>query len=136
MIERLIIAIILTVLGVIIYQLYTRQQLAQITSQIQIDPILMGLQSGLPTIVYFTTPNCVQCKTQQQPVLQKLRDTQEIQVIQIDATEHPEAANRWGIMTAPTTFVLDGNLQAKSVNHGVTGELKLLKQVKEAMEVA
>lgn len=136
MIERLIIVGLLAIVSVIIYQLYTRRQLAQVAAQIHIDPILIGLKSGLPTIVYFTTPNCVPCKTQQQPVLQKLHNTQEIQVVQIDATEYPEAANRWGVMTAPTTFILDGDLQPKSVNHGVTGELKLLKQVNAAMEIA
>lgn len=136
MIERFAIVAIIAILGIIAFQWYSRRQLAQIAQQVHIDPILQGIQAGMPTIVYFTIPNCIPCKTRQQPVLQKLHEEQEVQIIQIDATEQPEAASRWGVMTAPTTFVLDGKLRPKSVNHGVTGELKLLKQVNEAMQSA
>jgi thiol-disulfide isomerase/thioredoxin len=136
MIERLVMVAILAVLAVIVYQWYLRRQLAHIATQVHIDPILQGIQTGLPTIVYFTTPNCIPCKTQQQAILQKLCEAQEIQVVQIDATEQPETADRWGVMTAPTTFVLDGNLQPKAVNFGVTNEHQLLKQINEAMQVA
>ncbi|GAB5494086.1 MAG: hypothetical protein Phog2KO_43010 [Phototrophicaceae bacterium] len=136
MIERLIIGSVLVLLGIIAYQLYTRWQLARITENSHTDPILDGLNPSLPTIVYFTTPNCIPCKTQQQPAIRKVRDTQEIQVVQIDATENPEAADRWGVMSAPTTFILDSNFQPKAVNHGVANETKLLKQVNSAIHIA
>lgn len=136
MIERLIIVAALAILGVVLYQLYTRRQLSRIAVQANFDPILSGLSSDVPTIVYFTTPNCVPCKTQQMPAIKKVRDSQEVQVIQIDATENPDAADRWGVMSAPTTFVLDNNFQPKSVNHGVADETKLLKQVNEAIQIA
>lgn len=136
MIERLIIVAVLAMLAVVLYQLYTRRQLALIAAQSNSDPILDGLNPNVPTIVYFTTPNCIPCKTQQQPAIKKLRDTQEIQVVQIDATENPDAADRWGVMTAPTTFVLDSSLNPKSVNHGLANETKLLKQINEAMQIA
>lgn len=136
MIERLIIGSLLVLLGIIAYQLYARWQLARITENSHTDPILDGLNPSLPTIVYFTTPNCIPCKTQQQPAIRKVRDTQEIQVVQIDATENPEAADRWGVMSAPTTFILDSNFQPKAVNHGVANETKLLKQVNSAIHIA
>lgn len=133
MIERLIIVVALATLGLVLYQLYIRRQLSRIAAQANFDPILSGLNPDVPTIVYFTTPNCIPCKTQQQPAIKKVRDTQDIQVVQIDATENPDAANRWGVMSAPTTFVLDNNFKPKSVNHGVADETKLLKQVNEAI---
>lgn len=136
MIERLIIVAILVILAVVIYQLYTRWQLARITAESINDPILAGLRADVPTIVYFTTPNCIPCKTQQQPAIRKVRDTQEVQVVQIDASENPDAANRWGVMSAPTTFILDGKFQPKAVNHGVADETKLLKQVNSAIQIA
>ncbi|MEO1291136.1 MAG: thioredoxin family protein [Chloroflexota bacterium] len=136
MLERLIIVAILAIVGVVFYQLYVRRQLANIATQSNSDPILTGLRADVPTIVYFTTPNCIPCKTQQQPAIKKVRETQEVQVIQIDATENPDAADRWGVMSAPTTFVLDRHLQPKSVNHGVADETKLLKQVNDAMQIA
>ncbi len=136
MIERLIIVSILFILAIVIYQLYTRWQFAHITAESHSDPILAGLRADIPTIVYFTTPNCIPCKTQQQPAILKVRDTQEIQVVQIDATENPDAAHRWGVMSAPTTFILGGNFQPKAVNHGVADEVKLLKQVNSAIPIA
>ena len=136
MIERLIIVAVLAILGVVVYQLFTRRQLAQISAKSPADPILNGLNPEVPTIVYFTTPNCIPCKTQQQPAIKKVRDTQEVQVVQIDATQDPDAASRWGVMSAPTTFVLDRSFKPKSVNHGVADETKLLKQVNEAMQIA
>lgn len=136
MIERLIIVIILAAVGILMYQLYTRWQLARIAARRNTDPILQDLNPNLPTIVYFTTPNCITCKTQQLPAINKVRDTQEIQVIQIDATENPEVADRWGVLSAPTTFVLDKTLSPRVVNHGVADEQKLLKQVSEAMDFA
>lgn len=136
MIERLVIVAVLAILGVVVYQLYTRRQLAQISAKSSADPILNGLKPEVPTIVYFTTPNCIPCKTQQQPAIKKVRDTQEVQVVQIDATQDPDAASRWGVMSAPTTFVLDSSFKPKSVNHGVADETKLLKQVNEAMQIA
>lgn len=136
MIERLVIVTILVILGILVYRLYTRRQMALIGSQTQIDPILRGLNTNLPTIVYFTTPNCIPCKTQQQPAIKKVRETQEIQVVEIDATENPDAADRWGVLSAPTTFVLDNSLKPKAVNHGVADERKLLKQVNEAIQIA
>jgi thioredoxin 1 len=136
MIERLIIVALLSIIAVVAYQLFTRRQLARIAVQINTDPILLGLNPNVPTIVYFTTPNCIPCKTQQQPAIHKVRDTQEIQVVQIDATENPDAASRWGVMSAPTTFVLDSNFKPKAVNHGVADAAKLLKQVNEAIQIA
>lgn len=136
MIERLVIATMLAILGVVLYQLFTRRQLAQISAKSFADPILTGLNPDVPTIVYFTTPNCIPCKTQQQPAIKKVRDTQEIQLVQIDATQNPDAADRWGVMSAPTTFVLDGEFKPKAVNHGLANETKLLKQVNEAMQIA
>ncbi|MGJ3239710.1 MAG: thioredoxin family protein [Anaerolineae bacterium] len=136
MIERLIIALIVLGLGIVLYQLYTRYQLARIGKGRAVDPILVGLNPDLPTIVYFTTPHCISCKVQQQPALKRVRDTQEVQVIQIDATESPDVADRWGVMSAPTTFILDGTLTPRAVNHGVANENKLRKQVNEAMQIA
>ena len=65
MIERLIIVAVLAILGIVLYQLYTRRQLSRIAAQANFDPILNGLNPDVPTIVYFTTPNCIPCKTQQ-----------------------------------------------------------------------
>ena len=52
-----------------------------------------------------------------------------VQIIQVDATENPDAATRWHVQTVPTTFILDGQGQPKDVNHGVAGVKKLRQQL-------
>ena len=85
-----------------------------------------------PTIVYFTTPDCAPCKTVQRPALQKLTDLlgERLHVIEIDASEHPDVARNWGVMSVPTTFLLDEKGLAKYVNNGVARFEKLIEQVK------
>lgn len=84
-----------------------------------------------PVIVYFTTPDCAPCKTVQRPALNQvslsLGDT--LQVIEIDATEKPDLAKQWGVMSVPTTFILDARGQARYVNNGVARVEKLMEQL-------
>jgi thiol-disulfide isomerase/thioredoxin len=135
MFERLLIVILLAVFGLAAYQVTQRRHLRKV-SDLRHDPILAGLSHEIPTIVYFTTPNCIPCKTQQQPALKRLGEIMPVQVVQIDASENPEAAERWGVMTAPTTFILDTHWQPKAINYGLADETKLYQQVNAAMQVA
>jgi thiol-disulfide isomerase/thioredoxin len=84
-----------------------------------------------PVIVYFTTPDCAPCKTVQRPalnrVLQLLGDT--LEVVEIDATQHPDLAKQWGVLSVPTTFLLDARGEARYVNNGVTRVEKLMEQI-------
>ena len=95
---------------------------------------LGGKNSNAFTLVYFTTPGCVPCKTMQRPAIQTLSQTlgSFLQVVEIDATEHPELADRWGVMSVPTTFIIDPRGKLRHVNHGVARAEKLLMQIHEA----
>jgi thiol-disulfide isomerase/thioredoxin len=132
--ERILIVGILTVIGWLAYRAATRYHLQWAAANASTDPILHDLKPGVPAIVYFTTPTCIPCRTQQQPALARLRDElgDYIQIVQIDATEQPETADRWGVFSAPTTFVLDGRQQLRDVNHGVADTPKLKRQVEAA----
>ena len=83
------------------------------------------------TLVYFTTPGCVPCKTIQRPAIQKLSQLvgSSLDVIEIDATEQPGMASRWGVLSVPTTFLIDPQGNLRHVNHGVTRAEKLLMQL-------
>jgi thiol-disulfide isomerase/thioredoxin len=87
--------------------------------------------SGTPSILYFTTPTCAPCKTFQRPALERLQQIlgECLKVIEVDATAQPELAAQWGVLSVPTTFVLDEKGTARHVNHGPTGVEKLLKQL-------
>jgi thiol-disulfide isomerase/thioredoxin len=86
---------------------------------------------GVPAILYFTTPTCAPCQTFQRPALQRLQQLLGdcLKVIEIDASTQPELAARWGVLSVPTTFILDAQGAPQHVNHGPTGVEKLLKQI-------
>lgn len=84
-----------------------------------------------PVIVYFTTPDCAPCKTLQKPALNEImfRMGDNLKVVEIDATEKPELAKQWGVMSVPTTFLLNARGEARYVNNGVARAEKLLSQL-------
>jgi thioredoxin 1 len=94
----------------------------------------LGLESfrlGVPGILYFTSPACLPCKTVQRPALERLQETlgEGVQVIEVDCSARPELADYWGVLSVPTTFILDAQGRARAVNHGVTREQKLMEQL-------
>lgn len=95
---------------------------------------LEGMRRGVPAILYFTTPDCLPCKTQQRPALQRLLDElgASVQVIQVDATLRPELADYWGVLSVPTTFIIDSRGKPRGVNHGAASADKLRCQLEDA----
>lgn len=128
MLERLLLAAGLALLGLITYRginwLLVRRRARTILGLERYEP-------GRPTILYFTTPGCAPCLTVQRPALQELEERYDggLQVLQVDATEEPELADRWGVLSVPTTFLIDAQGQARGVNHGVARASKLLRQL-------
>lgn len=108
----------------LVYKLWSKRQAVRHFSE------LGSLRPDMPTLIYFTTPTCVPCKTIQRPAIQKLSQQfgDQINVVEIDAVEKPEVATRWGVMSVPTTFVIDPRGKVKHVNHGVVRFEKLLTQ--------
>jgi len=131
MLERLLIVIVFASAGFIAYRLFQRWELWRTTRIAPRDPLLATIRPGVPTILYFTTPTCAPCKTQQRPAIrQLLNDLGEgIQVIEVNALDDPAAADRWGVLSVPTTFVLDRTGRPHDVNHGVAGADKLKRQI-------
>ncbi len=54
---------------------------------------------------------------------------EKLQVIESDATERPDLAKVWCVMSVPTTFLLDERGKARYVNNGVVRAEKLLEQI-------
>jgi hypothetical protein len=77
---------------------------------------------GRPAVVLFTTPSCADCATQR-AVLNGVR------VIEVDASARPQVAARFGVLTAPTTAVLDPEGKVRAVNHGFAGPERLAAQL-------
>jgi thioredoxin 1 len=94
---------------------------------------LEDVSPGVPAILYFTTPTCMPCKTIQRPALARLQErmTDSLQVIEIDAAARPELADYWGVLSVPTTFIIDARGRPRRVNHGVSSAEKLSRQIEE-----
>ncbi len=92
---------------------------------------LFNTPPNKPVLVYFTTPDCAPCKTIQRPAINQVSHLmgEELEVVEIDATERPDLAKAWGVMSVPTTFVLDTRGEARYVNNGVARAEKLLEQI-------
>jgi thiol-disulfide isomerase/thioredoxin len=84
-----------------------------------------------PVIVYFTTPDCAPCKTIQRPALDQVTTFfgEKLHIVEIDATERPDLAKVWGVMSVPTTFLLDSRGEARFINNGVARAEKLMEQL-------
>lgn len=112
--------------GIGLYHLATRLVLTRAAGAAQrVTP------SGRPSLLYFTTPECAPCRTVQRPAIHKIKLTlgDRLDVVEINAAERPEVARAWGVLSVPTTFILDASGKPLHVNHGVTSAEKLMRQI-------
>jgi len=119
MLERVAITVVLIVVGFVAYRVFTRWQIRQAAAQAS-DPLLSGAPR-VPTVVYFTTPTCGPCQTQQTPTLNLLKTEMGdgLHIVRVDAEADPDAASRWGVMTVPTVFILNPDGTPRKVYNGV-----------------
>ena len=131
MLDRLILAGVIIALGTATWILFNRLSIRRLVMVAPADPILTGARRGVPTILYFTTPDCIPCRTLQRPALNEIEATMgsRVQVIEIDSVEQPDVADRWGVFSAPTTFILDEQGKPRRVNRGVALADTLKKQL-------
>jgi thiol-disulfide isomerase/thioredoxin len=122
-------AVVIIGLGAFAYWLVNQRLLIRARSNVF---TLFNTLPNKPVLVYFTTPDCAPCKTIQRPAINRVSHVlgEELEVIEIDATERPDLAKAWGVMSVPTTFVLDTRGEARFVNNGVARAEKLLEQIK------
>lgn len=132
MLERAGIAFAIGLVGFAAYQVGTRLQVGRVARYDATDPILAMLRPSIAGIVYFWSDDCPPCKTVQKPALAALQlelGEDRLQVLAINVYEQPELAEAWGVLSLPTTFVVDANGEPRGVNHGVARVDKLRRQV-------
>jgi thiol-disulfide isomerase/thioredoxin len=129
-IARTLLALAIVGVGLAAYGLTNRLVLTRATGQ---SKRLEEFLPGIPAILYFTTPTCVPCKTVQRPAIQQVQQSlgERVQIIEVDASKRMDLASEWGVMSVPTTFILDKNGRPRQINHGVARAEKLLAQLSE-----
>jgi thioredoxin-like negative regulator of GroEL len=125
MFERLALSIFIGFLGWMIYLGLTRWLSRRRT------PGLEGYILGRPAILYFSSDDCSPCHTVQKPALEKLSEAYgwRLQIIEFDVVARPDLAATWGVLSLPTTFIIDTLGQARGVNMGVASENRLTRQL-------
>lgn len=125
---RFALAGVIIISGSLVYWIISQRLLVRARNNVF---TLFPTPPNKPVIVYFTTPDCAPCKTIQRPALHQVSKLmgESLEVVEIDATERPDLAKTWGVLSVPTTFLLDARGEAKYVNHGVTRAEKLMEQL-------
>jgi thioredoxin 1 len=131
LLTRALIALSLIALGAGLYWLLNQALLARLRVR---GLRLKTLKPGLPALLYFTAPGCVPCKTYQRPQIESLRRHlgEALQVIEVDATTQPDLADYWGVLSVPTTFIIDSQGRPRRVNHGIISAEALQEQIVDA----
>ncbi len=125
---RSLLAIGIIVVGLGAYWLVNQRLLARARNNVF---SLFNTFPNKPVLVYFTTPTCAPCKTVQRPAIDKIVKLlgEKLHVVEIDTTQRPDLAKTWGVMSVPTTFLLDSRGEARYVNNGVARAEKLMEQI-------
>jgi thioredoxin 1 len=132
MTERLMILALAIAAGLLawaIWRAYQRRRLAHVAAHAVPAEVKRLSDGQRPAVLYFTTPDCAQCRLQQAPILSQLAARIDVAVHKLDAVEQEALARFYGIMTVPTTIVLDPQLRPVAINHGVAPLPKLQAQV-------
>ena len=122
MIERLLIVLILTLVGSVVY-----------TAVRQLHMRRLGRKTagnGRPTLLYFRSEHCAPCVTQSrylEQVAQKWNGR--LAIHKIDADAEPEKAQQFGVFTLPTTILIDKLGAVRQINYGLTNDQKLSQQL-------
>jgi len=93
---------------------------------------LLSLPRGTRALVIaFTTPDCAPCRMQQRPALEQLHRAhrQDVEVREVDATVDPRLADRFGILSVPSTVVIARDGTVLAINHTLAAAPKLAAQL-------
>jgi thiol-disulfide isomerase/thioredoxin len=132
MAERLLIltlGIVLAWTACAVWRLWQQRRLRTLTVATAPQEVARIVDGRRPALLYFTTPECAQCRLQQAPILNQLAAKVDIAIHKLDAVEQETLARFYGIMTVPTTIILDAQLRPVAVNHGVAPLQRLQAQI-------
>ncbi|MEE8415066.1 MAG: thioredoxin family protein [Desulfobacterales bacterium] len=134
MYERLAITLFVLIIAVIGMQVVRRRGIQRAQNSMQ----HLGIAPGIPAIVYFWSSGCHQCRSVQKPVLERAVEEygeENLQLISYNVDESSDIAKAWGVMTIPTTFIVDQNGEVLYANYGLATDGMLHRQLISQREV-
>jgi len=90
---------------------------------------------SLVRILAFSSDDCRQCHEMQIPALQRVLDARGsmVSVAEVDTPNSPDLAQRYRILTLPSTVIMDAAGRTHGVNYGFANTQRLLDQVDEVL---
>jgi len=132
MLERLYILLLVLAVGGLLWAAYwgwLHHRVKHLAETALPASLQQLVQPGRPAILYFTSDGCVQCRMQQAPALERLAAATGIPVYKLDAVTQTDLVEFFGVMTVPTTVVLDPKRKPMAINYGLASVQKLQEQV-------
>jgi thiol-disulfide isomerase/thioredoxin len=137
MIERVLVLfalVALVVVGVLVARAYARARARRLMAvfDTRLWTVLGEAPDGRQTVIQFSTPSCAACHTAQAPAVGRVEQqlgAAAVRVIEVDASERPEVAQAFGVMTVPSTVVLAPSGNVLAVNQGFAPTARLLDQL-------
>jgi len=133
MLERTLIVLVLVVMAWAVLRWNQRRIFKRrVQDGLQLDAYV----PGSPAVLYFTLPGCLPCQTIQKPALTELEDWigPGLQILTVDASLDLDLARAWGVLSVPTTFLIDSLGRPRRVNHGAVSAPVLLEQFRSIGE--
>ena len=131
MIERILISLLLAMVLIAVW-VAVRWWKARKLNQLRYEaPLSKLVTPGVPAVVAFSAPHCRDCHTLQEPALARLKASlrEQISVTSVSALDHPDLVARLGILTVPSTVVLDAKGTVQQINLGYASDTKLRVQL-------
>ncbi len=123
MLERVLIALALALLGIGAFALFRLTHLRRASR--------VATAIGKPAVLYFRSDTCAPCVTQGR-FLQQLQAEfgDQIVIEKVDADVEQTKAERYGVFTLPTTLIVDPAGTVRHANYGLADTRKLASQLR------
>lgn len=121
---RLVITLLVFLIATLSYRWYWYQVAAQSKERV--------ISSGKnPTILFFSSPDCVVCHTVQTPALAVVakRMTDQLNIIEVDTNLETELAKDWKVLSVPTLIGLNAEGNLVFIKHGARRADELLVDI-------
>lgn len=133
MLERLLIVVVVTlvvVVAALAVRTAARQREAAARGRPLSNEVRKRFRSGSPGILYFFGPHCATCR-RQSSILDTLAQKDGVTVVGVDAVAEAGIADEIGILTVPSTVIIDAAHTIRAVNTGLRSRDALATQFDE-----
>lgn len=134
MVTRFLILLAVTIVVLGGWSLLRLWRTVKLRSLAAYAPLSKFVPAGKAAVVAFTAPYCRDCDTLQAPALARLQAglRESVTVTTLSALENPDLVDQLGILTVPSTVVVDARGNVKHLNLGYASETRLRKQLELA----